>query len=73
MPESRDAKLFQVPSRQAQQDLFVYLVFAERGLILSEAKAPQPDHDVHDEAQASAWSISSLEGPGEVLGGVGVR
>jgi hypothetical protein len=67
VPKSRDAKFFQVLSRQAQQDLFVYLVFAERGLILSEAKAPQPDYDVHDGARASACSIASFEGLGEFL------
>ena len=60
------------PPRQARQNRLVYLVFAERRLILSEAKAPQPDHDVHDGARASPWSIASLEGLGEVLGGVGV-
>ena len=73
MPECRDAKLLQVFRRQVRQDRLVNLVLAERSLILSEAKAPQPDHDVHDGARASPWSISSLEGPGEVLGGVGVR
>ena len=50
MPQRRDAKLLQVFSRQARKDRFVNLVFAERSLILSEAQAPQPDHDVHDGA-----------------------
>ena len=30
------------------KDRLVYLVLAECRLILSEAQAPQPDHDVHD-------------------------
>ena len=73
MPDDADAKILQVFRRQARQDRLVNLVLAERSLILSEAKAPQPDHDVHDGARASPWSIASLDGPGEVLGGVGVR
>ena len=73
MPECRDAKLLQVFRRQARQDRLVNLVLAERSLILSEAKAPQPDHDVHDGARGSAWSISLSGRLEEVLGGVGVR
>ena len=73
MPKCGDAKLLQVLQPSAGKNRLVYLVVAERSLILSEAKAPQPDHDVHDGARASAWSISSSERPGEVLGGVGVR
>ena len=64
MPERRDAKLFQVFRRQARKNRLVNLILAERSLILSKAKAPQPDHDVHDGAQAPPWSISSLGGPG---------
>ena len=52
MPECRDAKLVQVLRRQAPQDRFVNLVLAERSLILSKAKAPQPYHYVHDDAPA---------------------
>ena len=48
MTNRTDAKLLQVLRRQARKNRLVYLVFAERSLILSEAKAPQPDHDVHD-------------------------
>ncbi len=44
MPQRRDAKLLQVLSRQARKNRLVYLVLAERGLILSEAKAPQLDY-----------------------------
>src|ERR1700731_3564730 len=67
MPKCRDAKLLQVLSRQARKNRFVNLVLAERSLILSKTKAPQPNHDVHDGARASSWSISSSEGLGEVL------
>ena len=64
-------RFLQVLRRQARKDRFVYLVLAERILILSKAKAPQPDHDVHDGAQASPCSISLSQRPGEVLGGIG--
>ena len=71
MPQRRDAKLLQVFRRQARKNRLVNLIFAERSLILSKAKAPQPNHDVHVGAELRSRSISSLEGPGEVLGGVG--
>src|SRR5215472_3256648 len=48
VPERRDAKLLEVLRRQTGQDRLVYLVFAEYCLVLPEAQAPQPDHDVHD-------------------------
>ena len=44
---SSDAKLLQVLIRQDREDRSVYLVLAECCLILSEAQAPQPDHNVH--------------------------
>ena len=50
MPECRDAKLLQVFRRQVREDRFVNLVLAERSLIFTKAKAPQPHHDVHDDA-----------------------
>ena len=50
MPKCCDAKLLQVLCRQARKNRLVYLVVAERSLILPEAQAPQPDHDVHDDA-----------------------
>ena len=50
MPERRDAKLLQVLRRQAREDRLVNLVLAECRLVLSEAQAPQPDHNVHDGA-----------------------
>ena len=59
MSECRDAKLLQVLSRQAGKNRFVNLVLAERSLILSKAKAPQPDHDVHDGAHNRGWRTSS--------------
>ena len=48
MTNRTNADFLQVLLRQAREDPFVYLVLAERSLILSKAKAPQPDHDVHD-------------------------
>ncbi len=50
VPERRHAKLLQVVRRQARKDRLVYLIVAECRLILSEAQAPQPDHNVHDGA-----------------------
>jgi hypothetical protein len=69
MPDDADAQILQVVRRQVRQDRLVDVVLAERSLVLSKAKAPQPDHDVHNEAQAPPWSISSSERAGEVPGG----
>ena len=41
-----DAKLLQVLLRQPWKNRLVNLVLAERSLILSKAKAPQPRHDI---------------------------
>src|SRR6516165_11367820 len=46
----RDAKLLQVLMRQARENRLVYVILAEDRLILPEAQAPQPDHNVHDGA-----------------------
>ena len=47
-PDDADApSLLQILSRQIGQDRLIYLVHAECRLILPEAQAPQPDHDVH--------------------------
>jgi hypothetical protein len=50
VPKRRDAKLFQVLVRQARENRLVYVVLAEDRLVLPEAQAPQPDHNVHDGA-----------------------
>jgi hypothetical protein len=50
MSDDADAKLLQVLRRQARENRLVYVILAERSLILSKAKAPQPNHDVHDDA-----------------------
>ena len=71
MPDCRDAQIRQVISRQGRKNRFVNLVFAERSLIPSKAKAPQPDHDVHDGPKIRA-PHTNAERPGEVLGGVKV-
>ena len=59
MPNSRDAKLLQGLVRQARENRLVYLIFAERRLILPEAQAPQPDDNVHDGAHNREWRTSS--------------
>ena len=48
MPNCCDAKLLQGLVRQARKNRIVYLVLAERRLILFEAKAPQPTAEVHE-------------------------
>src|SRR5262249_32028954 len=48
-----DAELLQDLVRQAREDRLVNLILAECRLILPEAQAPQPDHDVHDGAPYS--------------------
>ena len=62
MTDCCDAKLLQVLVRQARKNRFVYLVLAECSLILPEAEAPQPDHNVHDGAHNQGWRISSARG-----------
>ena len=59
MPNGRDAKLLQVLRRQAREDRLVDLVLAECRLVLPEAQAPQPDHDVHDGAPNQGCRTSS--------------
>src|SRR5262249_54282502 len=58
MPNCRDIKLLQGLVRQARKNRLVYLIFAEDRLILPEAQAPQPDHNVHDGAYNRGWSAS---------------
>src|SRR6476660_4856831 len=58
VPECCDAKLLQVLFRQARKNRLVYLILAECRLVLREAQAPQPDHDVHDGAYNRGWSTS---------------
>ena len=58
MPERCDAKLLQVLFRQARKYSLVYLIFAECRLILPEAQAPQPDHNVHEGAHNRGWHAS---------------
>ena len=57
MPQCGDAKFFQVLSREARQDLLGYLILAECRLVLPEAQAPQPDHNVHDGAHSALLHI----------------
>ena len=59
MPECGDAKLLQVLCRQARKNRLVYLILAECRLVLPEAQAPQPDHNVHEGAHNQWWRASS--------------
>ena len=56
MPQSRDAKLFQVLRREGRKDPFVNLIFAECGLVLFNSEAPQPPAEVHDGARMAYHS-----------------
>lgn len=49
MADHRDTEVLQVFRCEVRKNRLVYLVVAESRLIPSEAKAPQPDHDVHNE------------------------
>ena len=59
MPDRGDAKLLQGLVRQARKNRLVDVIFAECRLILSEAQAPQPDHNVHWGAHNQWWHASS--------------
>ena len=72
VPDCRDAKLLQGLVRQARKDRLVYLVLAECRLVLSEAQAPQPDHNVHDGAPQSGVARIICRGSEGVQGGVGI-
>ena len=50
--QRRDAKLLQVLVRQARKNRLVYVILAEYRLVLPEAQAPQPDHNVHEGARS---------------------
>ena len=62
MAQRRDAKLLQVLGRQVREDRLVNVVIAECRLILPEAQAPQPDHNVHDGAPQSGGGVHHLLG-----------
>jgi hypothetical protein len=50
VPKRRDAKLLQVLGPQARENRLIYVILAEDRLILPKARAPQPDHNIHDGA-----------------------
>ena len=58
MPQRCDASSFRSSLSQVGQDRLVYLILAEYCLILTEAQAPQPDHNVHDGAHNRGWRAS---------------
>src|SRR3984957_14090408 len=68
MPEGCDAKLLQVLVRQTRENRLVYLILAECRLILPEAQAPQPDHDVHDGRPSIMGGVHLLPGKRECPG-----
>ena len=47
MPQRGDSKLLLVLRRQVRKNRLVYVILAECRLVPFEAKAPQPDRDVH--------------------------
>src|SRR5262249_47475032 len=47
--------------RQAWENRLVYVILAKDRLVLREAQAPQPDHNVH-EAPRNQWSRTSSSG-----------
>ena len=70
VPERGDAKLLQVLRRQARKNRLVYLILAECRLILPEAQAPQPDHNVHDMSQSRVGGMMVAPKGGVQLGTV---
>ena len=43
--------------RQARENRLVYVILAEYRLVLPEAQAPQPDHDVHNQRPPSGVAL----------------
>jgi hypothetical protein len=62
VPNRNDAKLLQRLVRQAGKNRLVYVILAECRLILPEAQAPQPDHNVHDGAPAIGGGVHHRRG-----------
>jgi hypothetical protein len=73
VPECCDAKLLQVLFRQARKNRLIYLILAEGRLILPEAKAPQPNHDIHDDARYSGLARIMVPAPKGVYWGTSQR
>src|ERR1700719_2080468 len=64
MPDCCDPKLLQGLVRQTRKDRLVYFILAECRLILPEAQAQQPDHNVHDGARTQGCDPSSCSPEG---------
>src|SRR5262249_37216276 len=69
MPQRGDAELLQILSRQVRENRLVYVILAEDRLILPEAKAAQPDNNVHDDAPQSRVPAHHRAVRGECPGG----
>ena len=59
MPEDVTPSSFRSSCVRLGRNRLVYLVVAECRLVLPEAQAPQPDHNVHGGAHNQWWRISS--------------
>jgi hypothetical protein len=59
MPKCGDAELLQLLVRQARKNRLVYLILAECSLVFPKAKAPQPNHNVHEGAHIKGRRTSS--------------
>jgi hypothetical protein len=55
--------------RQAWENRLVYVILAEDSLVLAEAQAPQPDHNVHSGAPQSGVAHIICLGSEGVQGG----
>jgi hypothetical protein len=64
VPECGNAKLFEVLGGEAREDPLVDLFVAECRLVLFEAKAPQPEHNVHDGVPQSTQTHDRPNGNG---------
>jgi hypothetical protein len=59
--------------RQAGKNRLVYVILAECRLVLPEAKAPQPNDDVHDDARYSGLARIMVPDPKGVYWGTSQR
>jgi hypothetical protein len=65
MTNRTNADFLQVLLGQVREDPFVDLVVAESRLVFFEAKAPQPNHNVHEGAH-NQWRRTSSSGAARV-------
>jgi hypothetical protein len=63
LPSSPETELPNVIEIPAVPHRLVYVILAEDRLVLSEAQAPQPDHNVHDGAHKRGCGHDPREPP----------